>query len=186
MPREQCDFEQRPEIRWRRDYAKGIPTFSPKLKAEEVVSAWCGGGKSYSFTGFLVRNSYQFHHHTPTAHEMSAEAEMMVQHIFYAAVDPELRDEDEPAPNCDVIQKAFQLIYAADKLLGVMPYGQVSTFFGEINVTWRGGDRIVRLACFQDRPCIVQTGSLSGPLGHYRSKPNPSPEFLANELRDLT
>jgi hypothetical protein len=122
----------------------------------------------------------------PEAHEMSAGAEMIVQHIFYAAVDPELRDENERAPSCEVIQRTFQLIYAADKLLGMMPYGQASTFFGEINVTWRGSDRIVRLACFQDRPSIVQTGSLSDPVGHYTSKPNPSPELLANELRNLT
>lgn len=186
MSRQECAFEQRPEIRWRRDYAKGIPSLSSKLRAEKVVSAWCGEGKSYLFADFFVRNSYEFHHHTPAAHEMSAEAEMIVQHIFYAVVDEELRDEDEAAPNCDVIQRAFKLIYAADKLLGVMPYGQVSTFFGEINVTWRGGDRIVRLACFKDHPCIVQTGSLSDQVGHYRSEPNPSPEFLANELRNLT
>jgi hypothetical protein len=116
---------------------------------------------------------------------MSAEADMVIQHMFYAVVDPELRDENEPAPTCDVIQKTFQLIYGADRLLDVMPYGQVSTFFGEINVTWRDGDRIVRLACFQDRPSVVQTGSLSDPIGRYKSKANPTPLLLANELKNL-
>jgi hypothetical protein len=185
LSRQQCSFEERPEIRWRRDYAKGIPSFSSKLQANEIVSAWCGGGKMDWSAGLFGEYLSEPHHRVPAAHEMSPEAEMIVQHIFYAAVDQELRDEDEPAPSCEVIQKAFGMIYAADKLLGVMPYGQVSTFFGEINVTWRGGDRIVRLACFQDRPTILQTGSFSDPLGHYNSRPNPSPLLLADELQGL-
>jgi hypothetical protein len=116
---------------------------------------------------------------------MSPSAERIIQHIFYAAVEPELRDENEPAPNCGVIQKAFQLISGVDRLLDVLPYGQVSTFFGEINVTWRGGDRIVRLACFPDRPSIVQIGSLAEPVGRYVSTENPTTEHLAEELGRL-
>ena len=66
-----------------------------------------------------------------------------------------------------------------------IPQGQVSVFFGELNITWRSGDRIVRLACFPDRPGLVQTGSLSMPVGSYRSEVNPTAELLAERLDAL-
>jgi hypothetical protein len=115
----------------------------------------------------------------------SVEAEKIVRQILEAAIDPDLRDENEPAPSREVIKKAIRLIDCADELVGEMPAAQVSSFFGEINITWRAGDRIVRLACFPDRPSIVQTGSVSLPVGHYESEANPTPSLLAEKLKNL-
>jgi hypothetical protein len=100
-------------------------------------------------------------------------------------VDPDLRDEDESAPTLPVIQEAAQFVRGAEKLLSTMPPAQVSTFYGEINITWRVGDRIVRFACFPDRPSLLQTGSLSLPVGSYRLEENPTPELLADKISDL-
>jgi hypothetical protein len=122
----------------------------------------------------------------PARSRASAKAEKIIRQILEAAIDPDLRDENEPAPNREVIKKTIRLIECADELLGTMPAAQVSTFFGEINITWRAGDRIVRLACFPDRPSIVQTGSVSLPIGHYESEANPTPSLLAEKLKNLT
>lgn len=115
----------------------------------------------------------------------STEAEKIITCILHAAIDADLRDDNEPAPTPEVIGKMAPLIYGADRLLDSMPRAQVSTFYGEINVTWRAGDWIVRVACFQNRPTVVQIGTLSGPIGHYRSEANPTPSSLAEKLRAL-
>ncbi len=114
------------------------------------------------------------------------DADRIVRRICYAAIDPDLRDEGESAPSLKVMQEAARLIRGAEKLLDAMPSAQVSTFFGEINITWRAGDRIVRLAVFESRPSVVQTGSLSNPIGRYESTANPTDLLLAEKLRELT
>lgn len=40
LPMPRCEFEQRPDIRWRRLYAKGA-SWSRKQKAERLLIAWC-------------------------------------------------------------------------------------------------------------------------------------------------
>jgi hypothetical protein len=115
----------------------------------------------------------------------SREADEIIQRILYVAVDPELRDEDESAPTFKVIQETVRLIRGAEKLLDAMPSWQVSTFYGEINITWRVGERIVRLACFPERPSVIQSGSLSLPVGSYRSEENPTAEMLADRINSL-
>ena len=112
-------------------------------------------------------------------------ADKLIQRILELSRRPELRDEGEPAPAQQVIEQAIQLIRDADGLMLEMPSGQVSVFFGEVNVTWRAGDRIVRLACFPNRPSVIQTGCLSLPLGSYRSEPNPTGQLLAARLESL-
>lgn len=113
------------------------------------------------------------------------EGDKLIQRILDISQQPELRDEDEPAPTQQVIEQAIHLIRDADNLMVEMPSGQVSVFFGEVNVTWRAGDRIVRLACFPNRPSVIQTGYLSLPLGSYRSEPNPTAQLLAARLEAL-
>jgi hypothetical protein len=105
---------------------------------------------------------------------------------LYSAVDPDLRDEDECAPSFRIVKESVRLVLDATKLLDAIPPAQVSTFFGEINITWRFGERIVRLALFENRPAIVQTGSLSEPMGRYESQENPSAATLAEKLKEFT
>ena len=100
---------------------------------------------------------------------------------------PELRDDDEVVPPPVVVEEANNFVKKAAELMRKpMPPGSVSTFFGELNVTWRQGDRIVRLACFPDRGAKLQYGDLSLPMGSYSLDPNPTPEALATRLDQMT
>ena len=114
------------------------------------------------------------------------EADKIMQRVWEIVDNQDMRDDDEPAPPRAVIGEFERLIRnAANLMMARMPEGQISAFFGELNITWRSGDRIVRLACFPNRPNIVQTGSLSAPIGFYQSEANPTSEVLAEALDTL-
>ena len=111
------------------------------------------------------------------------EADKIMQRVWEIADNQEMRDDDEPAPPQAVIGEFERLIRnAANLMKAPMPQGQISVFFGELNITWRSGERIVRLACFPNRPSMVQIGSLSLPMGSFQSEANPTPELLAEKL----
>ena len=124
--------------------------------------------------------------HLAALHDVSIdhqEVDRIAAQIRAISQNDDLRDEDEPPPPQRVIEEAIRLIRgASDRMLGAMAPAQVSTFFGELNVTWKVSGKIVRLACFPDRATVMQTGSLSMPLGSYKSEPNPSPATLAEQL----
>src|SRR5581483_9188267 len=100
----------------------------------------------------------------------------------------DLFDEGEKAPSAHVVSEASRLIQEAaislDRMGYVMPPGNVSAFFGEINISWQSDDSIVRLACFENAPSLVQTGRISEP-GSYRSEQNPDGALLAQRLSSL-
>ena len=110
----------------------------------------------------------------------NSNVDRIVAGINQIAENPDMRDEGEEAPSREVIEAASQLIRDADNFLA-MPYGIPSTFFGEVMVTWKLGNGIVRLACFADKPNIIQTGSLTQPVGSYRIEPATS-QLLAEHL----
>jgi hypothetical protein len=94
--------------------------------------------------------------------------------------------DDEPEPSEAVIDRISALARDADNLMGgSMPEGTVSTFYGEVNVTWRRDNDIVRLACFPNRPGMLQFGNLSQPLDPYQSIQNPTAEDVAIHLNAL-
>jgi hypothetical protein len=95
-------------------------------------------------------------------------------------------DEEEPAPSSEVISQVSTLVREASSLMKTpMKTGTVSTFYGEVNVTWRNGNEIVRIACFPNRSAIVQSGNLSRPLGSYQSHSSPPAQALAARLDAL-
>ena len=109
--------------------------------------------------------------------------------IRKAANNPELLEEGEPQPSEETIQQITNLIRGAAALTKQpLPPSQVSVFFGEVNVSWRAGNQILRLASFpqQGRPPLLQTGSLEGPFGSYRSQNNPTAAILAEKLDALS
>jgi hypothetical protein len=84
------------------------------------------------------------------------------------------------------LNAAVALIEHASRLMtSPMPVARVSTFFGELNLTWRSGDQIVRLSFFSSRPTILQRGDLSQPLGSYTSENDPTPDAVARELEAI-
>jgi hypothetical protein len=93
------------------------------------------------------------------------------------------QDDDEPAPSESVISEISSLIGQTSAVLDdLMPEGYASAFYGEVKVTWRRSDEIVRVACFPNRPPILQFGRLSQPLGTYQSQSNPSAKDIATRL----
>jgi len=96
-------------------------------------------------------------------------------------------DDDEPPPSEAVIDRMSSFLREASAAMeNPMPEGIASTFYGEINVTWRKGTEIVRIACFPNRPSILQSGNLSQPLGTYRSFSEPTAVDIATQLDLLT
>lgn len=94
--------------------------------------------------------------------------------------------DDEPQPSEAVIDQLSTLVRDADTLMdGSMPEGTVATFYGEVNVTWRRDNDIVRLACFPNRPSMLQFGNLSQPLYPYQSIQSPTAEDVATRLNAL-
>ncbi len=95
-------------------------------------------------------------------------------------------EDDEELPLPSVISEIKNILGLVDKLLPEgIPNGLASVFYGEVNIMWQADGRIVRLACFPNGPSRVQTGSIVGPLGTYRSELEATPEFLANALNSL-
>jgi hypothetical protein len=111
------------------------------------------------------------------------ESQATICAIQRAAQSPDL-DEDETPPLPAVVAEATRIIRQTADLMEDMPEGEVSIFFGELSVTWRAGDKIVRLACFPNRPTLIQYGSLSSPMGSYRSE-GTTPDRLAERLCEL-
>jgi hypothetical protein len=198
----ECQFERRPEIRLRQSYAKGIPEYSQKLRVLRVMSAWSSTAKARSpraaaavaYPGWFLKHrefTEPIHggvkevHFAITKSRLSSEAQDIIRAISSLAADQDLRDEGEPAPPLGVVEEAIRFVRDADELLGGVPPGQASTFYGEINVTWRSGDTIVRLACFPGGRSLIQIGSLSLPPGSYRSEENPNTMLLAARLNAL-
>lgn len=94
--------------------------------------------------------------------------------------------DDEPAPSEPVVDQICTALRDVENLMhGSMPEGTVSTFYGEVNATWRRDNDIVRLTCFPNRPSILQFGNLSQPLGSYQSIQNPTAENVADHLSAL-
>jgi hypothetical protein len=118
---------------------------------------------------------------------VTSETDQIIKRIEEVVSDPSLRDEDEPPPPAGVADEAIALIRdAAEKLARPMLAARVSTYYGELNITWRSGDEIVRLACFPGgRPSVIQFGSLASPFGSYKLVPNATADILADRLADL-
>lgn len=112
-----------------------------------------------------------------------SEEEKITRRIDQLVTQPELLDDDETPPLPAVADETKRLIRNAANLMHEpMLAATVSTFFGELNVTWKSGDEVVRLACFPARPSIFQCGNLSLPMGSYSSMVNPTPRIIAEKL----
>jgi len=113
-------------------------------------------------------------------------ADRITQRARSIAENPLLRDEDEQSPPIEVLEKFDYMVQQVASLMRTpMLPGQVTSFDGELNVTWKAGGKIVSLACFPNNACVVQFGSLDLPPGSFQSEPNPTPDFVASKLDSL-
>jgi len=73
-----------------------------------------------------------------------------------ARIDAVIADDDmyeagEPRPSPEAAAKAKDLVSSARAVRG-LPHPEVSVYFGEINVTWKVRNRLLRLIVFSDQP----------------------------------
>ena len=98
-------------------------------------------------------------------------------------------EEGEPSPSRETVESLKSLIADTSRYLAnEIPPGHVATFYGELSITWRRGDRMVRLASFPHtgQGCRIDCGSSApGPLGEYSATRNVTASRLAAELTDL-
>lgn len=95
-------------------------------------------------------------------------------------------DVDEPAPSESTISRINTLLAqaAAEFEWSVPRFSKLSVCYGEINLTWRLGDSIVRLACFPSGKRVVQWGNVSAPMGSYKSA-DASADLLAQHWKAM-
>jgi hypothetical protein len=106
----------------------------------------------------------------------------IVLRVEQLANDPDALDEDEPAPPPHVIHEVVNLVRDAYTLLDTPPpQPTISTFYGELNITWRSNDQIVRLASFPSRPSLVQFGGLLNTPKQYQVVSPATAEDLVME-----
>lgn len=70
-------------------------------------------------------------------------ARAIINQIHQIAISPTGREEDEAAPTPAVCEALVTLLQNTEALIGHLPSGDVSAFYGELSVTWRNGDRMV-------------------------------------------
>lgn len=70
-------------------------------------------------------------------------ARAIINQIHQITISPTGREEDEIAPTPTVCEALVTLLQNTEALIGHLPSGDVSAFYGELSVTWRSGDRMV-------------------------------------------
>ena len=89
-------------------------------------------------------------------------------------------EDAEPRPSLAAIRSAKQLIQSAFLALGRILKAEVSAYYGELNLTWRFQDRLVRLIVFSNNrvPIVYWLTEGREPL----SRSVQSPEDLNERL----
>jgi len=106
-----------------------------------------------------------------------------------ARIDAVIADDDmyeagEPRPSPEAAAKAKDLVSSARAVRG-LPQPEVSVYFGEINVTWKVRNRLLRLIVFSDpaRPAVLYSQTDKGePLTRGESVDVGGPGDLPRKL----
>ena len=106
----------------------------------------------------------------------------LVRAIREAGSDTERLDEDEQLPPPHVVEQLTSLIQEAELYIEGVIDGDVEVFYGEMSVTWRSDDALVRVSCFPTHPAQLIVGPRRAPLGSYRSLVNPAGADIADAL----
>ena len=89
--------------------------------------------------------------------------DIILSKIDSVLADDELYEPGEPRPSPETVGRAKSLINAAMDRERRIPKAEVSAYFGELDVTWRHQNRLLRLVVFPDvtrRPVLYsQTDS---------------------------
>lgn len=93
-------------------------------------------------------------------------------------------EDSEPRPSQSAIRSAKQLVQSAYLALRHILKPEVSAYYGELNLTWRFRNRLVRLITFSDNRVPVVYWLTEGPelLSRGESRSVQSPEDLNERL----
>ena len=108
--------------------------------------------------------------------------------IENVASDPENYESGEPLVGAKAREELISLVVSAAALNGEpLPMGVISPYYGEISITWRHGDKMIRATAFaDDRSTRLDYGSTpDGTLGEYRFDANAGAPTLTERLRWL-
>jgi hypothetical protein len=84
----------------------------------------------------------------------------------------ELRDEDEPAPPAEVFAKLASMLRRVNgSMKFAMPLGQIASFYGELGVTWRTADGVVKLIVAPGKDPAIVRGKHADPVGSFTTEP---------------
>ena len=63
----------------------------------------------------------------------------------------------EPRPSVQAVENAKKLVISAEEAISGLPRPDISVYFGEIDVTWKLQDRLLRMIVFSDsaRPAVL-------------------------------
>lgn len=112
----------------------------------------------------------------------------LAQEIENVASDPKNYESGEPLEGAKAREELISLVVSAAALNGKpLPVGDISPYYGEISITWRNGDKMIRATAFaDDRRTRLDYGSTpNGALGAYRFDNNASARTLTERLRWL-
>lgn len=112
----------------------------------------------------------------------------MCERIDEVCADPDSYEEGEPRPNAKAIDNLKALLDDAASIMGAdLNLGDIAPYFGEVSITWKCGEKMLRVAAFSDhRPPRMDFGSTpAGSLGSYEFDTNVTGEKLASKFRWL-
>jgi hypothetical protein len=93
---------------------------------------------------------------------------------------------NEHTPTDFAIERAKALISGAEMLIQLTPpVGELDSYYGELGIEWRSGNRILRLTCFGNpaTPARLDYGTMStGTPGEYQSDAVADSAILAARL----
>ncbi|HXB68503.1 MAG TPA: hypothetical protein VNY05_09675 [Candidatus Acidoferrales bacterium] len=71
--------------------------------------------------------------------------------------DDDLYELGEPRPSSETVAKAKELILSAEYVGSKFPHPKISVYFGEVDITWKAQDRLLRVIVFPDplRPAAL-------------------------------
>jgi hypothetical protein len=91
------------------------------------------------------------------------------QHPTAARIDAVIADDDmyeagEPRPSPEAAAKAKDLVKSAERMGHGLPRPEVSVYSGEIDVTWKVRNRLLRMIVFSDpvRPAVLYSQTDTG------------------------
>lgn len=108
--------------------------------------------------------------------------------IDTACSDPDNFEEEEVRPSPEAIGDLKRILNEASEIFGGdIPQGDVAPYFGEISVTWRHNNRMLRLTAFSDgREARLDFGTTpKGALGDYGFTPTATGDSLIQRLNWL-